>query len=44
MVDSGRITTEAMQRYLASFALSDLRRFAAFDSSATRPYTISVRV
>ena len=30
-----------MARHVCSFLLQDLRRFAMFDSSATRPYTIS---
>ena len=30
-----------LQQSLASFMLQDLRRYAMFDSSATRPYTVS---
>ncbi|EDQ91547.1 uncharacterized protein MONBRDRAFT_31533 [Monosiga brevicollis MX1] len=41
LVERGRVAGEDMAKHLASFALQDLRRFANFDSSATRPYTIS---
>ena len=30
-----------MAHHVASFMLQDLRRFQMFDSSATRPYTVS---
>ena len=30
-----------MQEFLCSFMLQDLRRYAMWDSSATRPYTVS---
>eukprot|EP00736_Rhodelphis_marinus_P005536 Rmarinus@m.13393 len=34
-------TKKAVAKHLASFMLHDLRRFAKFNSSTTRPYTIS---
>jgi hypothetical protein len=30
-----------VRRFLCSFMLQDLRRYAMWDSSATRPYTVS---
>lgn len=41
LVDHNVITESEAQRYLSTFALQDLRRFAMFSASATRPYTIS---
>jgi len=35
------ISLEHLQQILASFMAQDLRRYSMFDSSATRPYTIS---
>ena len=32
---------EDVAHHVASFMLQDLRRFQMFDSSATRPYTVS---
>lgn len=32
---------EDVSHHVASFMLQDLRRFEMFDSSATRPYTVS---
>eukprot|EP01025_Chloroclados_australasicus_P045610 TRINITY_DN49_c0_g1_i1.p1 TRINITY_DN49_c0_g1~~TRINITY_DN49_c0_g1_i1.p1 ORF type:complete len:916 (-),score=51.99 TRINITY_DN49_c0_g1_i1:206-2953(-) len=41
MVEAGLITPEQMMKQLCSFMLQDLRRFAMFNSSSIRPYTIS---
>lgn len=40
--DSRGLSLQAqMQQHLASFMLCDLRRFAMWDSQATRPYALS---
>jgi len=41
MVSKGMISEEDAGKHLASFAMQDLRRFAMFDSTSTRPYTVS---
>eukprot|EP00730_Choanoeca_flexa_P012726 TRINITY_DN4561_c0_g1_i1.p1 TRINITY_DN4561_c0_g1~~TRINITY_DN4561_c0_g1_i1.p1 ORF type:complete len:553 (+),score=159.79 TRINITY_DN4561_c0_g1_i1:51-1709(+) len=41
IVDVGYVPEEEIRKHLASFAVQDLRRFANFSSTATRPYTIS---
>ncbi|KAL4420317.1 hypothetical protein ABPG77_010222 [Micractinium sp. CCAP 211/92] len=39
--NSSHCLQESAERLLSCFLLSDLRRFAAWDSSTTRPYTVS---
>lgn len=41
MRQGGHLAQESVERLLSCFLLSDLRRFAAWDSSTTRPYTVS---
>eukprot|EP01080_Neovahlkampfia_damariscottae_P004488 gene4488-7869_t len=41
MYDAKFINEESMKKNLLNFCLDDLRRYAKYDSSATRPYTIS---
>ena len=41
MFDAKFISEETMKKNLLNFCLDDLRRYAKYDSSATRPYTIS---
>ncbi|EIE20277.1 hypothetical protein COCSUDRAFT_67562 [Coccomyxa subellipsoidea C-169] len=41
LLPAGLLTEADVQGAVASFMLQDLRRFQMFDSSATRPYTVS---
>ncbi|KAK9831583.1 hypothetical protein WJX74_001220 [Apatococcus lobatus] len=41
MVKADMVSEAQMQQHLASFMLCDLRRFAMWDSQATRPYALS---
>eukprot|EP01006_Ploeotia_vitrea_P029425 TRINITY_DN61974_c0_g1_i1.p1 TRINITY_DN61974_c0_g1~~TRINITY_DN61974_c0_g1_i1.p1 ORF type:complete len:550 (-),score=88.97 TRINITY_DN61974_c0_g1_i1:1577-3226(-) len=41
LLNCGMMTQQQLEAELTSFAVHDLRRFAMFDSSALRPYTIS---
>ena len=42
LLKAARVVVQAqMQHHLASFMLCDLRRFAMWDSQATRPYGLS---
>jgi len=41
LFDFNKISSKQLQNTLASFALQDLRRFAMWGNSSTRPYTIS---